>query len=59
MQKLESDFTQMRAEILAGVPLTQLKPLFVDCGRIMTDESYVPAQVRLRIWSQRYLKGLI
>lgn len=44
-QQLESDFNQMRAEILAGVPLKQLKPLSVDCGRIMTGSCYVPAQI--------------
>ncbi|XP_034549614.1 RNA-binding protein 44 isoform X2 [Notolabrus celidotus] len=45
VQKLETDFNQMRAEILRGVPLKRLKPLSVDCEKITTGGSYVPAQI--------------
>ncbi|XP_061647693.1 RNA-binding protein 44 isoform X4 [Phyllopteryx taeniolatus] len=31
LQKLESDYNQMRDEILAGIPLDHLKPLTLDC----------------------------
>ncbi|XP_074551028.1 RNA-binding protein 44 isoform X2 [Halichoeres trimaculatus] len=44
-QQLESDFLQMRTEILAGVPLKQLKPLSVDYGRVISGGQYVPAQI--------------
>lgn len=42
LQKLESDYNQMRREILTGVPLEQLRPLSVD----LTGGSSVPSQVR-------------
>ncbi|XP_074513703.1 RNA-binding protein 44 isoform X1 [Sebastes fasciatus] len=45
LQKLESDFNQMRDKILAGVPLEQLKPLSVDSEKITTGASYIPAQI--------------
>lgn len=47
VQKLESDYNQMRNKILAGVPMEQLKPLSVDSEKIIARESYIPAQVRL------------
>lgn len=47
LQKLESDYNQMRDKILAGVPLEQLKPLSVDSEKIITGASYIPTQVRL------------
>ncbi|XP_057708972.1 RNA-binding protein 44 isoform X2 [Corythoichthys intestinalis] len=31
LQKLESDYNQMRDKILAGIPLNHLKPLAIDC----------------------------
>lgn len=42
LQKLESDYNQMRQEILTGVPLEQLRPLCVD----LTEGSGIPSQVR-------------
>ncbi|KAM6978346.1 RNA-binding protein 44 [Tautogolabrus adspersus] len=45
LQKLESDFNQMRDQILAGVTLAQLKPLSVDCEKLTTGASYIPAQI--------------
>ncbi|XP_070693791.1 RNA-binding protein 44 [Pempheris klunzingeri] len=45
LQKLESDYSHMRAEILAGVPLEQLKPLSVDTDEITTGARYIPAQL--------------
>lgn len=42
LQKLESDYNQMRQEILTGVPLEQLRPLCVD----LTEGSCIPSQVR-------------
>ncbi|XP_047458025.1 RNA-binding protein 44 isoform X2 [Mugil cephalus] len=45
LQKLDSDYNQMKQEILAGVPLEQLKPLSVDSENIIRRTSYVPAQV--------------
>lgn len=51
LQKLESDYTQMRDEILAGVPLEQLEPLSVDSEKTTTGASYIPAQVRLSLLS--------
>lgn len=47
LQKVESDYKHMRDKILAGVPLEQLKPLSVDCEKIITGGSYIPTQVRL------------
>lgn len=46
LENLESDYKQMRDKILAGVPLEQLKPLSVDCEKIITGASYIPTQVR-------------
>ncbi|XP_029314287.1 RNA-binding protein 44 isoform X2 [Cottoperca gobio] len=45
LQKLESDYNQMRDKILGGVRLQQLKPLSVDSEKIITGTSYVPAQI--------------
>ncbi|XP_018559878.1 RNA-binding protein 44 isoform X2 [Lates calcarifer] len=45
VQKLESDYNQMRNKILAGVPMEQLKPLSVDSEKIIARESYIPAQI--------------
>ncbi|XP_040913454.1 RNA-binding protein 44 [Toxotes jaculatrix] len=46
LQKLESDYNQMRDKILDGFPLEQLKPLSVDSGKITTGVTYIPAQVK-------------
>ncbi|XP_049583134.1 RNA-binding protein 44 isoform X2 [Syngnathus scovelli] len=35
LKKLESDYTKMREEILAGIPLDQLQPLTVDCDECL------------------------
>ncbi|KAM9803486.1 RNA-binding protein 44 isoform 2-T2 [Syngnathus typhle] len=35
LKKLESDYTKMREEILAGTPLDQLQPLTVDCDECL------------------------
>ncbi|XP_073330149.1 RNA-binding protein 44 isoform X2 [Pagrus major] len=45
MQKLESDYNQMRDKILAGVPLKELKPLSVDSEKITTGARYIPAEI--------------
>ncbi|XP_063743716.1 RNA-binding protein 44 isoform X2 [Eleginops maclovinus] len=45
LQKLESDYKAMRDQILAGVPLEQLKPLSVDSEEITTGGRYIPAQM--------------
>ncbi|XP_036966881.1 RNA-binding protein 44 isoform X4 [Acanthopagrus latus] len=45
VQKLESDYNQMRDKILAGVPLKELKPLSVDCEKITTGSRYIPAEI--------------
>ncbi|XP_041662156.1 RNA-binding protein 44 isoform X2 [Cheilinus undulatus] len=45
LHKLECDLNEMRDQILAGVPLQQLKPLSVDCTKITTGEYYTPAQI--------------
>ncbi|XP_070771062.1 LOW QUALITY PROTEIN: RNA-binding protein 44 [Enoplosus armatus] len=45
LQKLESDYNQMKDKILAGVPLQQLKPLFVESEKVTTGASYIPAQI--------------
>ncbi|XP_044073793.1 RNA-binding protein 44 isoform X3 [Siniperca chuatsi] len=45
LQKLESDYNQMKDKISAGVPLQQLKPLSVDSEKITTGASYIPAQI--------------
>ncbi|XP_071339294.1 RNA-binding protein 44 isoform X2 [Trachinotus anak] len=45
LQKLESDYNQMRDKILEGVPLKQLEPLSVDSEKITAGASYIPAQV--------------
>lgn len=46
LQKLESDYNELRENILEGVPLEQLKPLSVDCEKITTAATYIPAQAR-------------
>lgn len=46
LQKLESDYNQMRQEILTGVPLGQLQPLSVDLEEKTSGGSYIPSQVR-------------
>ncbi|XP_033966161.1 RNA-binding protein 44 isoform X1 [Pseudochaenichthys georgianus] len=43
LQQLECDYKAMRDQILAGVPLEQLKPLSVDSEKTTT--SYIPAQM--------------
>lgn len=55
VQKLESDYNQMRDKILAGVPLKELKPLSVDCEKITTGSRYIPAEVRLTLLNQKSL----
>ncbi|XP_054471447.1 RNA-binding protein 44 isoform X2 [Anoplopoma fimbria] len=45
LQKLESDYNQMRGKIRAGVPLEKLKPLSVDPEKITTCASYIPAKI--------------
>ncbi|GLD56615.1 RNA-binding protein 44 isoform X3 [Lates japonicus] len=45
VQKLESDYNQMRNKILAGVPMEQLEPLSVNSEKIISRESYIPAQI--------------
>ncbi|XP_038577250.1 RNA-binding protein 44 isoform X1 [Micropterus salmoides] len=45
LQKLESDYNQMKDKILAGVPLQQLKPLSVDSEKITIGASFIPAQI--------------
>ncbi|XP_028993712.1 RNA-binding protein 44 isoform X3 [Betta splendens] len=44
LNKLESDYNELSGRILEGVPLEQLKPLSVNCGKI-TPAPYIPAQV--------------
>ncbi|XP_054870911.1 RNA-binding protein 44-like [Amphiprion ocellaris] len=44
LDKLDSDYQEMKREILAGVPLEQLKPLSVDSGMIISG-GYTPAQM--------------
>lgn len=46
LQKLESDYSQMRQEILSGVRLEQLKPLSVALQEVNSEGSYTPSQVR-------------
>lgn len=46
LQKLESDYNQMRQEILMGVPLEQLRPLSVDLTQDTSEGSNIPSQVR-------------
>lgn len=47
LQKLESDYDQMRQHILSGVPLEQLKPLSVDFRQnILEGGCSVPSQVQ-------------
>ncbi|XP_026150763.1 RNA-binding protein 44 [Mastacembelus armatus] len=50
LQKLESDYNQMRKKILEGVSLEQLKPLSVDSEKVTTATSYIPAQVIGNVW---------
>ncbi|KAG7219722.1 hypothetical protein INR49_018885 [Caranx melampygus] len=45
LQKLESDYNQMRDKILAGVPLEHLKPLTVDSEQVPAGAGYTPAQI--------------
>ncbi|KAL6100455.1 rbm44 [Pungitius sinensis] len=45
LQKLECDYNQMRDEMLAGVPLKELKPLSVDLKQIKSHASYNPAKI--------------
>ncbi|KAK2905685.1 hypothetical protein Q8A73_009628 [Channa argus] len=46
LQKLKSDYIEMRGKILEGVPLEHLKPLSVDSEKITTAVSrYIPAQI--------------
>ncbi|KAJ4922512.1 hypothetical protein JOQ06_021569 [Pogonophryne albipinna] len=45
LQKLECDYKAMRDQILACVPLEQLKPLSVDSEKTTTGGSYIPAQM--------------
>ncbi|KAK2840253.1 hypothetical protein Q5P01_013993 [Channa striata] len=60
LQKLKSDFIEMRGKILEGVPLEKLKPLSVDSGKITRAvSSYIPAQIagdllqNFRSWSSQ------
>nr|XP_040057512.1 RNA-binding protein 44 isoform X1 [Gasterosteus aculeatus aculeatus] len=45
LQKLESDYNQMRDEIMAGTPLEELKPLCVDLKQVKSHASYNPAKI--------------
>ncbi|XP_062420892.1 RNA-binding protein 44 isoform X2 [Pungitius pungitius] len=45
LQKLECDYNRMRDEMLAGVPLEELKPLSVDLKQIKSHASYNPAKI--------------
>ncbi|KAK5920528.1 hypothetical protein CgunFtcFv8_024329 [Champsocephalus gunnari] len=45
LQTLECDYKAMGDQILAGVPLEQLKPLSVDSEKTTTGGSYIPAQM--------------
>ncbi|XP_042349987.1 RNA-binding protein 44, partial [Plectropomus leopardus] len=45
LQKLDSDYSQMRDKIVAGVPLEQLESLSVDSEKITTGARYSPAQI--------------
>ncbi|XP_068590332.1 RNA-binding protein 44 isoform X2 [Cebidichthys violaceus] len=45
LQQLECEYSRMRDEILAGVPLEQLKPLSVDCETIATRATCIPAKI--------------
>nr|XP_046238924.1 RNA-binding protein 44-like isoform X2 [Scatophagus argus] len=45
LQKLDSDFAEMKDQILEGVPLEQLSPLTVISDSIITGGGYVPAQI--------------
>ncbi|XP_067372093.1 RNA-binding protein 44 [Channa argus] len=49
LQKLKSDYIEMRGKILEGVPLEHLKPLSVDSEKITTAVSrYIPAQSKAK-----------
>ncbi|XP_037095145.1 RNA-binding protein 44 [Syngnathus acus] len=37
LKKLELDYTKMREEVLAGIPLDQLQPLTVDCDECLAE----------------------
>ncbi|XP_043987019.1 RNA-binding protein 44 isoform X2 [Gambusia affinis] len=45
LQKLETDYNQMKNQILTGVPLEQLSPLCVESEKITTGACYVPEQI--------------
>ncbi|XP_031729265.1 RNA-binding protein 44 [Anarrhichthys ocellatus] len=44
LQQLESEYNLMRDEILAGVPLEQLRPLSVDSEKVTTHATFIPAK---------------
>ncbi|KAK9537268.1 hypothetical protein VZT92_004901 [Zoarces viviparus] len=44
LQQLESEYNQMRDEIVAGVPLEQLRPLSVDSETVTTRVTFIPAK---------------
>lgn len=52
LQKLESDYNELKDKVLAGLPLEQLQPLSVDPEKIISGTSYIPAQVRLSLLIQ-------
>ncbi|XP_051815342.1 RNA-binding protein 44 [Acanthochromis polyacanthus] len=52
LDKLDSDYQEMKHQILAGVPLEQLKPLSVDSGKIISG-SYTPLQTEKKIMKTR------
>ncbi|XP_068602707.1 RNA-binding protein 44 [Brachionichthys hirsutus] len=45
LQQLERDYNEMRAQILAGVPLEQLEPLSVGSDAPTPGGSHVPAEI--------------
>ncbi|CAJ1079004.1 RNA-binding protein 44 isoform X2 [Xyrichtys novacula] len=45
LQNLETGFSQLRDMIMAGVPLKQMEPLSVNCEKISTEVSSIPAQI--------------
>ncbi|XP_051565057.1 RNA-binding protein 44-like [Myxocyprinus asiaticus] len=45
LNTLEKDYHKMRSQILAGIPLDQLKPLSVDSVKITSGTYYSPASV--------------
>ncbi|XP_054915872.1 RNA-binding protein 44 [Poeciliopsis prolifica] len=44
LQKLETDYNLMKNQILTGVPLEELSPLYVESEKIMAGACYVPEQ---------------